>query len=592
MSGVEALAKYVNDKSKLTKLVLSYNEIGDNGARALGEALKKNKSLKDLNLNKCGIGTEGGRALAAALGKAVLTECSLLKNELDVESATMLAKIGTEKRIMLSGMRQDQTMADFSEQMLSPADAILIASDLTFMEVLTHLDLSDNTLTNDGQDMSGILAIAEALKSGTAVLTSIDVGANNLNEEAALGIVRAARQHDRMTFLGLRACEIGPAGAKEIAEYISVTAVLKKLDLSSNNLTHYGTDMSGILEIAEALKALKPGMAQCWLLGNKIDVETATRLAEIGKEKKIMLSGIKTHQTEADFRGKDLRPADAILIASDLPSMALTSLDLSSNSLCGLNLVGLGTYEPSGIEALASALDNAVLTTLSLRGNIIWPDGARALANALASDSAKLKNLTLSHSNITNDGAIAIGEALKTNSTLEELSLFRCEIDAEGGKAIGVGLQTGIAVLNKLELSDNNIEDEGAIALGKALKKNKSLTELMLNTCNIGPNGVIALAAALSESTAVLKKLALSYNNIGDKGATAIGNALKTNSTLEELWLINCEIGLGGKKLAAALSQGAMALTNLDVRLNSLTNEDTEALQEAARGRTDFELSV
>ena len=161
---------------------------------------------------------------------AVMTACTLIKNNLDIESAAMLAKIATEKRIMLSGMKQDRTEASYYNQGLKPADAILIASDLPFM----------------------------------AVLTSLDVGLNSLDEEAALGIVRAARQHDRMTFLGLARCGIGPTGAKEIAEYISVTAVL----------------------------------TECSLLKNNLDVESATMLAKIGTEKRIMLSGMKHKNTD------------------------------------------------------------------------------------------------------------------------------------------------------------------------------------------------------------------------------------------------------------------------------------------------------
>ena len=39
-----------------------------------------------------------------------------------------------------------------------------------------------------------------------------------------------------MTSLGLARCKIGPTGAKEIAEYVSGTAVLKKIDLKYNSL--------------------------------------------------------------------------------------------------------------------------------------------------------------------------------------------------------------------------------------------------------------------------------------------------------------------------------------------------------------------
>ena len=71
-------------------------------------------------------------AIAAALsgGSALLTECFLLKNNLDVHSATMLAKIGAEKRIMLSHIMHNQMEADC----LQPVDGILIASDRRITE--------------------------------------------------------------------------------------------------------------------------------------------------------------------------------------------------------------------------------------------------------------------------------------------------------------------------------------------------------------------------------------------------------------------------------------------------------------------------
>jgi len=34
----------------------------------------------------------------------------------------------------------------------------------------------------------------------------------------------------------------------------------------------------------------------------------------------------------------------------------LTSLNLANNQLCGLDALGRGTYDPTGIQALASAL--------------------------------------------------------------------------------------------------------------------------------------------------------------------------------------------------------------------------------------------
>ena len=68
-----------------------------------------------------------------------LTECNVRDNKLDKESATLLAKVAGEKRIMLFGIKHDQTEATFQDQALGPVDAILIASDLSFSASLTSV---------------------------------------------------------------------------------------------------------------------------------------------------------------------------------------------------------------------------------------------------------------------------------------------------------------------------------------------------------------------------------------------------------------------------------------------------------------------
>ena len=73
-------------------------------------------------------------------------------------------------------------MASFSAVNLKPADAILIASDLKFMAVLTTLNLEYNSI-----GVEGAIAIAEALKV-TAVLTNLDLRANKIGDEGAKAI--------------------------------------------------------------------------------------------------------------------------------------------------------------------------------------------------------------------------------------------------------------------------------------------------------------------------------------------------------------------------------------------------------------------
>jgi hypothetical protein len=125
----------------------------------------------------------------------VLKNCNLLKNRFDVESAKKLAKMGAENGIMLSGMTCNQTAADFWGQSLQPADAILIASDLQFMEVLTSVVLRFNSIGDDGAN-----AIAVALKAN-AVLTTLHLDNNSIGAEGAKAIAEALKVNAVVTTL-------------------------------------------------------------------------------------------------------------------------------------------------------------------------------------------------------------------------------------------------------------------------------------------------------------------------------------------------------------------------------------------------------
>ena len=87
----------------------------------------------------------------------------------------------------------------------------------------------------------------------------------------------------------------------------------------------------------------------------------------------------------------------------------------------------------------------------------------------------------------------------------------------------------------KLGLRNDNIGDAGAVALADKLKTTTApLKKLSLGENNIGDTGSAAIANALAANTALteLYTLTLSTNNIGDTGAAAIGEALATNTAL------------------------------------------------------------
>ena len=102
-----------------------------------------------------------------------------------------------------------------------------------------------------------------------------------------------------------------------------------QLDLSGNHLcgiNEYGQGTytaEGITAIADALR-VNGGLTVTNLLGNQLDAESAKMLAEVAKQKGISLCGIRRDQTTADFSKQNLKPPDAILLASDLSQAVVT----------------------------------------------------------------------------------------------------------------------------------------------------------------------------------------------------------------------------------------------------------------------------
>ena len=62
--------------------------------------------------------------------RTALTAANLLRNDLDRDSAELLAKVAAERKLSLCGIGPEQTNVDFYDQGLGPIDAILIRSDL------------------------------------------------------------------------------------------------------------------------------------------------------------------------------------------------------------------------------------------------------------------------------------------------------------------------------------------------------------------------------------------------------------------------------------------------------------------------------
>ena len=89
-----------------------------------------------------------------------------------------------------------------------------------------------------------------------------------------------------------------------------------------------------------------------------------------------------------------------------------------------------------------------------------------------------------------------------------------------------------------------------------------------------------------------MTKVLVSFNKLGDGGATILCDALRdsTVTKVQQLDLDHNNIGPDGAKAVAAMAAVLGSLTRLHVMLNALGEEGKAVLRKAIEGRTGFEL--
>jgi hypothetical protein len=402
----------------LTALNLKSNSLKDEGVNAVCEGIQSNKETKlaSLNFSYNGIGPVGANAVAAMVAvTGGLTRVDVRHNIIAGDGAAQLAaavlrnlKIEMFNAIPIKEMRADSfTELDLKEKDFGVEGGMVVAGLIPVMGGLTSLDLSNNTLCGvtfmDGTyTAEGITAIAHALRVNGG-LTKLSLAGNMLGEE----------------------------GTKAICEALEQNKTLKELDISGKRFgeSNFG-GTAGAKHVAKMV-GINGALTVTIFLGHQIHEKSAKMLAEVAKQKGISLCGIQRDQTTADFRGKGLKPPDAILLGSDLSQAVvtggLTSLNLSSNQLCGLNHLGRGTYTAKGITAIADALRvNGGLTALDLSSNDLKDEGVSAVCKAIKSNKeTKLASLNVKKNGIGSIGANAVAAMVAVTGALKQVLAFR-----------------------------------------------------------------------------------------------------------------------------------------------------------------------
>jgi len=191
------------------------------------------------------------------------------------------------------------------------------------------------------------------------------------------------------------------------------------------------------------------------------------------------------------------------------------------------------------------------LTWCSVHGLPLKEEGIKQLAAELRVTKHQLKHLDLSRLLLKDPNFGTIMQAVGGHeSGMFRRCLTHLYLDSDGLQVKSAQLIVDIfgnkkSALKLLSLRNNFLRDDGIAVLCKGMVAgdNSALEDLYVTNCDFKAAGAKSLAEALASST-VLKVLNISYNDIAEEGAKALLEALKgPNKTLEIIQIFTCGIG-------------------------------------------------
>ncbi|XP_076142684.1 ribonuclease inhibitor-like [Alosa pseudoharengus] len=146
----------------------------------------------------------------------------------------------------------------------------------------------------------------------------------------------------------------------------------------------------------------------------------------------------------------------------------------------------------------------------------------------------------MSDNDLQDDGVELLCMGLRDpQCKLETLRLSQCHLSKASCKLLESVLQRTPSHLRELDMSDNDLQDEGVELLSRGLRHPQcKLETLRLSGCMISHKGCSSLASALKSNPTYLKQLDLSYNHLGDSGVREITD--RVNDPSCKLQLFRC----------------------------------------------------
>ena len=392
-----------------------------------------------------------------------LTKLGLISTGLSRSAAAEIAALASGRRIMLTGLAHDATVAEFDghngsdDRALQGGDGVLIAADLRLNSSLRRLKLAESDLGNAGH-----------------------VKVSDLRESS--GPLRKGDQvHDKRT--GRQLVVKRPPSPDDLlqVEIFDDSAVIPLADAvrAATNLTDVVLDNNRLSPMAIAY------VADAILANTSIETFNDVPLKELRRDSLETL----------DLKKKLIGDEGALVLSRLLPttkklcylSLAFNSPEEGAITRVGGEPLAEAILQTSTLSTLTGGIDLDTLRKHEDDKVVVETEGLGAtesflVSKLLLSKHCSIVTLNLDDNEVGIHGLIAIAGALKVNASLQSLSLDK----------------------NQLTNVDDNGESfvnwtaEALEELVEALRVCRSLRALSLRANNLGPRGIEVLAPGLA----------------------------------------------------------------------------------------------
>eukprot|EP00049_Salpingoeca_infusionum_P002455 m.57145 g.57145 ORF g.57145 m.57145 type:complete len:776 (-) comp11588_c0_seq3:5344-7671(-) len=414
------------------------------GMKALCSAPHTNEPIDTLNLSKNRI---------TAAGLAALPTSSLVINFLDLSSNPLqqgrarVAPGSMEGVMLLQGVKRvDLSGCGLEDDGFECMCNALCSPHCTVEE----LDISNNQVTCT---MLSMPHMAPSTFSGMHALQKLTLNFTPLSDSGVRLLCERVLHSPKLVELRLADTEFGADGALAVRDFLRKTKTLTHLDISGNML-----GPKGAFAIGEGL-ALNSSLYKCYMSNCHLLRHVVEQFAQ----------GFLTTETRNStlhtlaLSGNPMGASGGNAIGSML---AHNKLGVSTLSLAG------GSLGDAGLEGFVEGVrTNTTLKCLNLKGNRITPESLGKLGDLLEHTQSRITCLDLSRNLLTGDGLVVF---------LRHITALKRH-------------------MQRLVLSDNQINEVNVHTVAHFLRQNPNLAHLSLSGNKLGSKGLRILSPALQD---------------------------------------------------------------------------------------------